>query len=256
MAPAESWNLHFRMGDVMRTLSLFTSVLALVLALSPAEAQFSRRGVAEPRLVVFGDVVLSKPKGEFADYVDQGYGFNAGAMFRLDRGGMLGLRAEIGVLQYGRERMPVAFDFSGRLSADVVTTNTIGWLSAGPQLTFPTGAVRPYANVAWAVTNFRTTSSIEDRQTRENFATTENASDFSSAVVFGGGLYIPIGGRASTAMLTVGGKYYYGGEATYLPEGGIEDNPDGSITLHPARTKTDFVIWQLGVSVGIRSRRR
>ena len=240
----------------MRTLSLFTSVLALVLALSPAEAQFSRRGVAEPRLVVFGDVVLSKPKGEFADYVDQGYGFNAGAMFRLDRGGMLGLRAEIGVLQYGRERMPVAFDFSGRLSADVVTTNTIGRLSAGPQLTFPTGAVRPYANVVWALTNFRTTSSIEDRQFLNDSATTENASDFSSAVVFGGGLYIPIGGRASTAMLTVGGKYYYGGEATYLPEGGIEDNPDGSITLHPARTKTDFVIWQLGVSVGIRSRRR
>jgi hypothetical protein len=48
------------MGDVMKTLSLFTPVLALVLALSPAEAQFSRRGVAEPRLVVFGDVVLSK----------------------------------------------------------------------------------------------------------------------------------------------------------------------------------------------------
>jgi hypothetical protein len=240
----------------MKTLSLFASMAALALALSPAEAQRSRRTLGEPRLVLFGDAVVSKPKGEFADYVDQGYGFNAGAMFRLDRGGMLGLRAEIGGLQYGRERLPVAFDFSGRLSADVVTTNTIGWLSAGPQLTLPTGAVRPYANVAWAVTNFRTTSSIEDRQTRENFATTENASDFSSAVVFGGGLYIPIGGRTSTAMLTIGGKYYYGGEATYLPEGGIEDNPDGSVTLHPARTKTDFVIWQLGVSVGIPNRRR
>ena len=240
----------------MKTLSLLASVAALALALSPAEAQRSRRGIVEPRFVVFGDAVVSKPKGEFADYVDQGYGFNAGGMFRLDRAGMLGLRAEVGGLQYGRERMPVAFDFSGRLSADVVTTNTIAWLSAGPQLTFPTGPIRPYANVAWALTNFRTTSSIEDRQTRENFATTENASDYSSAVVFGGGLYIPIGGRTSTAMLTLGGKYYYGGEATYLPEGGIEDNPDGSITLHPARTKTDFVIWQLGVSVGIQSRRR
>lgn len=240
----------------MKTLSLFASVAALTLAWSPAQAQFSQRRVTEPRLVAFGDAVVSKPKGEFADYVDQGYGLNAGAMFRLDRAGILALRAEVGGLQYGRERMPVAFDFSGRLTADVVTTNTIGWLSAGPQLTFPTGPIRPYANAAWALTNFRTTSSIEDRQTSENFATTENASDFSSAVVFGGGLYIPIGGRASTAMLTIGGKYYYGGEATYLPEGGIEDNPDGSITLHPARTKTDFVIWQLGVSIGIRSRGR
>lgn len=239
----------------MKTLSLFASVAALVLAWPPAAAQSSRGGVAKPRIAAFGDAIVSKPKGEFADYVDHGYGFNAGAMFRLDPAGMLGLRAEIGGLQYGRERMPVAFDFSGRLTADVVTTNTIGWLSAGPQLTFPTGPIRPYANAAWALTNFRTTSSIEDRRTSENFATTENASDFSSAVVFGGGLYVPIGGRRSTAMLTIGGKYYYGGEATYLPEGGIEDNPDGSITLHSARTKTDFVIWQLGMSIGIQSRR-
>lgn len=240
----------------MKTLSVLASMATLALALSPAEAQRSRRESGEPRLVVFGDAIASKPKGEFADYVDQGYGLNAGAMFRVDRAGMFGLRAEVGVLQYGRERMPVAFDFSGRISADVVTTNTIGWLSAGPQLTFPTGPIRPYANVAWAVTNFRTTSSIEDQETRESFATTENASDFASAVVFGVGLYVPIGGRASTAMVTIGGKYYYGGEATYLPEGGIEDNPDGSVTLHPARTKTDFVIWQLGVSVGIPNRRR
>lgn len=38
------------------------------------------------------------------------------------------VRAEIGGLQYGRERLPVAFDFSGRIAADVVTTNMIGWL--------------------------------------------------------------------------------------------------------------------------------
>lgn len=240
----------------MKTLSLFASVTALALALSPAEAQFSLRGVTEPRFIVFGDAVVSKPKGEFADYVGHGYGFNAGAMLRLDPAGMIGVRAELGGLQYGRERMPIAFNFSGRVTADVVTTNMIGWLGIGPQFTFPTGPIRPYANAAFAITNFRTTSSIEDRQTSETFATTENASDFSSAVVFGGGLYIPLGGRTSTAMLTLGGKYYYGGEATYLPEGGIEDNPDGSITLHPARTKTDFVIWQLGVSVGISSRRR
>jgi len=214
------------------------------------------RGAAAPRFVVFGDAIVSKPKGDFANYVGQGFGFNAGAMIRLDPAGMFGVRAELGGLQYGRERMPVAFNFSGRVTADVVTTNMIGWIGVGPQFTFPAGPVRPYANAAFALTNFRTTSALEDRQTSERFAVTENASDYSSAVVFGGGVYVPLGGRASTAMLTLGGKYYYGGEATYLPEGGIEDNPDGSVTLYPARTRTDFVIWQLGVAVGIPSRRR
>lgn len=240
----------------MRSLALSASLILVAVSASVTGAQSRAPYRAEPRLVVFGDAVMSKPKGEFANYVDQGFGFNGGAMLRLDPAGMFGIRAEVGGLQYGRERMPVAFDFSGRLSADVVTSNTIAWLSIGPQFTFPAGPIRPYANAAIALTNFRTTSSIEDRQTSENFATTENASDFASAVVFGGGMYVPIGGRASTAMLTIGGKYYYGGEATYLPEGGIQDNPDGSVTLFPARTKTDFVIWQLGVTVGIPSRRK
>jgi hypothetical protein len=242
----------------MRPISSFVPLVFLVVASSAAEAQTGGpiRGAAVPRFVVFGDVVVSKPKGEFANYVDQGFGFNAGGMLRLDPAGMFGVRAEIGGLQYGRERMPVAFDFSGRIAADVVTTNMIGWLGIGPQFTFPAGPIRPYANASFAITNFRTTSAIEDRQTSEQFAVTENASDFSSAVVFGGGAYVPIGGRTSTAMLTLGGKYYYGGEATYLPEGGIQDNDDGSVTLFPARTKTDFLIWQLGVSVGIPSRRR
>ena len=240
----------------MRPIALIASLILVTVSATVSEAQGRAPYRAQPRLVVFGDAVMSKPKGEFANYVDQGFGFNGGAMLRIDPAGMFGIRAEIGGLQYGRERMPVAFDFSGRLSADVVTSNTIGWLGIGPQFTFPAGPIRPYANAAIALTNFRTTSSIEDRQTSENFATTENASDFSSAVVFGGGIYVPIGGRMSTAMLTIGGKYYYGGEATYLPEGGIQDNPDGSITLFPARTKTDFVIWQLGVTVGIPSRRR
>lgn len=242
----------------MKSIFWFAPFAVLVVAASAPEAQSTGpvQLAAVPRFVVFGDVVASKPKGEFADYVDQGFGFNAGGMLRLDPAGMFAVRAELGGLQYGRERMPVAFTFSGRVTADVVTTNMIGWLGVGPQFTFPAGPVRPYANAAFAITNFRTTSSIQDRQTSETFATTENASDFSSAVLFGGGVYIPVGGRTSTAMLTLGGKYYYGGEATYLPEGGIQDNEDGSVTLFPARTRTDFVIWQLGVSVGIPSRRR
>lgn len=232
---------------------------ALTAPLAPLTAQVTGQpgGVSLPRFAIFGDAIVSRPKGDFANYVDQGFGFNAGAMLRLDPAGMFGVRAEVGGLQYGRERLPVAFSpFTGRVTADVVTSNTIGWIALGPQFTFPTGAVRPYANTAFAVTNFRTTSALQDRQTSEQFAVTENASDWASAVVFGGGVYVPLGGRMSSAMLNLGAKYYYGGEATYLPEGGITDNPDGSVTLTPARTKTDFVIWQLGVSVGVPSRRR
>src|SRR5687768_12184707 len=144
----------------MRSFALSASLMLVAASASVSEAQVRAPYRAQPRFVVFGDAIVSKPKGEFANYVDQGYGFNGGAMIRLDPAGMFGVRAEIGGLQYGRERMPVAFDFSGRLSADVVTTNVIGWIGIGPQFTFPVGPIRPYANAAFAVTNFRTTSAI------------------------------------------------------------------------------------------------
>lgn len=242
----------------MSTGRWFVPLAGLALAAASVGAQLPAPArAAAPTFVIFGDLVVSKPKGDFANYVDRGFGFNAGVMLQLDTAGMLALRAEIGGLQYGRERMPVSFgSFGGRVTADVVTTNTIGWIALGPQFTFPAGPVRPYGNAAFALTNFRTTSSLEDPRTSEQFAVTENASDFAPAIVFGGGVYVPLGGRAATAMLTLGGRYYNGGEATYLPEGGIEDNADGSVTLHPVRTKTDFVIWQLGVSLPIPSVRR
>ena len=62
-----------------------------------------------------------------------------------------------------------------------------------------------------------------------------------------GGLYVPVG-RQKDWKLHAGARYFYGGEATYLREGDIEDNPDGSITLFPRTSKTHQVTWQLGVA--------
>jgi hypothetical protein len=51
--------------------------------------------------------------------------------------------------------------------------------------------------------------------------------------------------------LNLGAKYHYGAQATYLREGDITDNPDGTITLNPRRSKTDMIVWQVGVSFNI-----
>ncbi len=49
-------------------------------------------------------------------------------------------------------------------------------------------------------------------------------------------------------MLNIGARYYSGAEAAYLKEGDIIDNPDGTISFTPRRSRTDFVLWQLGAS--------
>ena len=49
-----------------------------------------------------GDIVISQPKGEFANNVPTGYGFDLTGMFRIDPRGYLNIRADLGGVQYGR----------------------------------------------------------------------------------------------------------------------------------------------------------
>jgi hypothetical protein len=201
------------------------------------------------RFTVGADGVLSQPKGEFAGNVGRGWGFNLHGMFRLDYKGYLNLRADAGALQYGRERIDASFfGITGRVGLDLETTNNIAWGAIGPQIMIPDGPFRPYANAAVAYTDFSTTSSLSDPSGQFESLSTQNAHDGSHAWIFGSGFLIPIG---STGAFNFGGKYYYGGRATYLTKGDITDNPDGTITLHPRSSKTDMVLWQLGFSFAI-----
>jgi hypothetical protein len=78
---------------------------------------------------------------------------------------------------------------------------------------------------------------------------TTNLDDWSHAWIFGGGVMIPFG--KSIGALNLGARYHYGARATYLKKGDITDNPDGTINLNPRNSKTDLVLWQLGVSFAI-----
>lgn len=207
-------------------------------------------GSVPSRFSVGGDVVISQPKGEFANNVPIGYGFDLTGMLKVDPRGYVNLRADLGGVQYGRETQRVNFlPTTGRVSLDVQTANRIGFGSIGAQLQIPDGWFRPYANAAFAPTYFWTESSISGTDNSYDFASTTNQDDWSHAWVFGGGVMIPFG--KSLGALNLGAKYFYGGHATYLREGDITDNPDGSITLNPRSSKTDLVLWQLGVSFKI-----
>ena len=193
-----------------------------------------------------GDVVVSQPKGEFATNVPNGYGFDLTGMFRIDPKGYFNIRADVGGVQYGRETQRINFPNTGRVSLDLETDNRIGFAGIGAQLQIPDGWFRPYANAAIAYTNFWTESSLSGTDNSTAAISTTNHSDGSHAWIFGGGLVIPFGN--SPAALNMGARYFYGGTATYLRKGDIIDNPDGTITLNLRNSKTDLVLWQLGIS--------
>jgi hypothetical protein len=205
------------------------------------------------RFTIGGGFVVSQPKGEFAENIDNGFGIDAYGLFRLDPTGVLSLRADLGGSQYGSETLPAGYIYGGRVGVEVETTNSILWAAFGPQLAIPVGRIRPYASAAIGVMNFQTTSAVRgtDQYQGETFASTENQSDNTHAWIFGGGVYVPFTGRLSMMAIDVGAKYFTGGNATYLREGAIRDNPDGTVTIFPSHSKTDQVTWHVGVSYTI-----
>lgn len=233
-----------------------TSILATVVAVSfiPSLAHAQRRvprsWEREPsRFSIVGDALVAQPKGEFATQIDSnGFGINVGGLFRLDKEGILSLRGDIGGMQYGSETLHAPYlPITGRVALDVETTNSVFWGSIGPQIQVPVGRVEPYMNAAIGFMDFNTSTSVRGSDSDYEYASSTNSDDATSAWIFGGGAYLRLGSSKSW-KLHAGARYFYGGNATYLAEGDIQDNPDGSVTLFPHHSKTDQVTWQVGVS--------
>lgn len=243
----------------MRALTRLSLVAVLLfVGAVNSNAQSRPRGPLFPtRFTIAGDLLVAQPKGEFGSNVDQGFGANVVFLYKLDRAGVFSLRADLGGMQYGSETKRVPFTpYTGRVLLDVTTSNGVYWGAIGGQMQLLTkGPVRPYANGAVGLQGFVTESALSGSDESWDYASTTNSDDFTHAYIFGGGVLIPFGKTATSASLNIGARYHFGGTAKYLREGDITDNSDGTITLNPRNTKTDVVMWQVGVSVPIPTRR-
>lgn len=205
------------------------------------------------RFTVGGSFAISEPKEEFRLNVGNGYGGGGSVMYHILRSGLLSLRFDGSGVVYGKEtkRVPFSETVGARVLVDVTTTNWIADLSMGPELALPSGWARPYAGVAYSHLFFRTTSTVEGtRSSDQPIASTTNFKDGTGAWVYSGGLRIPFG-RTSPVSLDVGLRYHRGGTASYLREGSILDNPDGSITITPLSSRTPFLVYSFGVQIRI-----
>lgn len=204
------------------------------------------------RITLGGDAVMIQPKGDFASNIGRGWGLNGTGLFRVDEQGYVQLRLDGGIAQYGNETKQIPLNpITGRVSFKVETSNTIGWAALGGQLQIPDGPFRPYVNGSVAYTNFSTESSLKGTDGSFGDLSTQNQHDGSHAWIYGAGVNIPFGRKFTSGMLNVGARYYKGAEASYLREGDIKDNPDGTISFTPRHSRTDFILWQLGASFTI-----
>ena len=129
----------------------------------------------------------------------------------------------------------------------------IVWMGFGPQLTSPSGFIRPYANASVGFSYFFTESEVEGSNNfDEPFASTTNYGDGAFRYAFGWGLLLPFQAGRTEWAIDFGAMYHGNGQVRYLREGGIEDRPDGSIVLHTIQSDANLLTYRLGFQVGIR----
>ena len=226
---------------------------------TPAFAQDSTRSPAQSRQSEFAlrsvgefTVLQSRPTGEFGSNIGLGYGANAAYLYQLDRAGILSLRADVGFVDYGNEskRVPLSSTIGGRIQVKVSTNNYIVPVSIGPQLTWPSGSVRPYVNAGFGGQFFFTQSSIDGANDSYSGLSTTNQHDETHAWVLGGGLYVPVHSSKVNVMLDAGVQYFTGGRAQYLRPGSIVDLPNSQIQINPLESSTQMLVVRLGVRIG------
>ena len=241
-----------------KALAALLALITIAVGATPAAAQyggFGHHGPSGPRARLGGGVFVAQPVGEFKNYVDNGFGGGGHLLVRVDPHGVLALRADVGYLIYGHERKRVSLPDAGRVQFDVTTSNNILTYSVGPQLMVPTGPIRPYANAFMGGAYFFTQSSVGGSDDAADFASTRNFDDNVPSYGYGGGVFVPLVVRNAFFGLDIGARFIRNGHTRYLREGGITDLPRGGYTVSPIESETNLVVYHIGISAGVRSRR-
>jgi len=207
-----------------------------------------------PRMAAGGALALAQPRGEFNDYVGLGFGLHGSFRWNLVQDGVLAIRVQGAVLNYGNEtrRVCLSETVGCRIQVDLTTSNNILLLGVGPEVGIPVGGGRLYGNAGVGLGYFSTDSRIQGLQDHESQFQTRNYSDGGFAWNAGAGIEYPLGRvQRYPVAIDFGLSHQENGRRDYLTEGGIIDGPDGSIQFDARRSQANFLLWRLGVSVGI-----
>lgn len=237
----------------MNARSVVIALLGTVVSASVLAAQ--EEPLRPVRALAGGGLMIATPVGEFNDYVGTGWGLSGHFAVRLDRDGFISLRGDAGFVNYGREskRVCLSTTVGCRIEVDLTTSNDIFYFTLGPQLAVPAGPVQPYIGASIGFGYFATVSSVDGVSGGDpDFARTTNFDDVTLAWHAGTGLRIPVHAGRTPIFLDFGARYNINGQVDYLTEGGITDNPDGSIVLNPIRSDANLVTFVLGATFGVR----
>ncbi len=194
----------------------------------------------------------ANPTGDLGMLVDQGFGVEFSGAAPMAAEGHLRIRADLGFLVYGVERIRYC-SFGCRLESELTTTNSIVYGGIGPEVVLANGNIQPYVHGSAGFAYFVTSSSLDDRDGYGPYLETTNYSDGVFGFKYGGGIRVRMGGGRKPVFLDLGVERHDNGIANYLTRGDIVDNEDGSITMFPNRSEADLLNFRVGISIGFPS---
>jgi len=130
------------------------------------------------------------------------------------------------------------------------TKSYITSLRAGPQVALSAGRLQLYGFGAGGFSYFATDAEVES--SCDCSFTTTLRDDWTWVTEIGGGVRVGLGASRSKVALDLGVRALRNGEATYVTEGDVTQNPDGSFTIRPHRTEAHLLVIHLGVSGWVR----
>lgn len=227
---------------------LTACALGLWLALAGSVESQERRN---PRGFLGLAFVVGDPVGNLGLFFDDGFGGQLTGALPFADDGRLRLRADLGFLVYGHERLEFCHPVSCRVGVDLTTTNTIFHAGVGPEYALATGVFEPYVYATTGLSYFATISSLSGDGDRDDFAETTNYDDVVMAWKIGGGMRLRVIDGHRPVSLDFGVERHQNGIANFLTEGDIVDNPDGTVTLFPNRSEANLVMFRFGVTIGL-----
>lgn len=231
--------------------SALLALVVLLVAPTAAHTQDPRRDERdrEPSRLE-GSIALlnTQPLGELA--TGPGFGLALGGAYILDRTRIFRIHGEFRAAIYDHERQQVCFSSTVgcRVRLDLTTDYSIVYAGLGPQVALPIGPTRLVLDATLGWGGIMATSSLSGvDDDGESIGDTTNYEDHTLAWSTGAELRIPI---THQIALSLGAAYQRNGTMSYVREGGIIDNPDGSLSFEPFHTEANLVAIMVGVAVG------
>lgn len=225
-------------------------LVTLALVLSPLAAADAQR------YTIGGAGLYGQPLGQFGDNVQRGFGLDGFGTIGLDTQGIFSLKGELGYIRYARKTEPFyASDGFSTFELESETTSGVLMLGAGPQLTVPTGPLRPYIGGSIGFARFATNTSINVPANYSNTGQKETldqqtvSSDFILSLAASGGLRFELAFLGRGVLGDLGVRWHRNGEAEYVSSEGVVYTGTGRPTITPTRSEADFLVYRLGIVI-------